>query len=67
MAKLIDQETGVSLTDDEVIRMAVGILNHRFGLKRTTLASLKMLCPRFKADRKETQAQKWRKSGATAS
>lgn len=39
MAKLIDQETGASLTDDEVIRMAVRILNHRFGLKRTTLNS----------------------------
>lgn len=38
-AKAINQETGAYLSDDDVIRMAVGILTHRFGLKRTSLNS----------------------------
>ncbi|MBI4291305.1 MAG: DNA repair protein RadC [Betaproteobacteria bacterium] len=38
-AKLLHQETGACVSDDDVIRMAVGILNHRFGLKRASLNS----------------------------
>ena len=36
-AKALNQETGAYLSDDDVIRMAVGIINHRFGLKRASL------------------------------
>src|ERR1035437_11047431 len=38
-ARALNQETGCYLTNDEVIRMAVSILNHRFGLKRASLNS----------------------------
>ena len=38
-AKVLNQETGASLSDEDVIRMAVGIINHRFGLKRASLNS----------------------------
>ena len=37
--KVLNQETGASLSDEDVIRMAVGIINHRFGLKRASLNS----------------------------
>ncbi len=37
--KVLNQDTGASLSDDDVIRMAVGIINHRFGLKRASLNS----------------------------
>jgi DNA repair protein RadC len=37
MNKALNQETGAYLTDDDVIRMALAILGHRFSLKRTTL------------------------------
>jgi len=39
IAKALNQETGAYLTDDDVIRMAVGIMTHRFGLKRASLNS----------------------------
>ena len=42
-AKVLNQETGAYLSDDEVIRMAVGIINHRFGLKRASLNSPSMV------------------------
>lgn len=32
--KLVNQETQQYLSDDDVIRAALEILNHRFGLKR---------------------------------
>ncbi len=38
-AKVLNQETGAYLSDDEIIRIAVGIINHRFGLKRASLNS----------------------------
>jgi len=38
-AKVLNQDTGAYLTDDDVIRMAVGIMTHRFGLKRASLNS----------------------------
>jgi DNA repair protein RadC len=38
-AKVLNQETGAYLSDDEVIRMAIGIIDHRFGLKRASLNS----------------------------
>ena len=38
-AKVMNQETGAYLSDEDVIRMAVGIINHRFGLKRASLNS----------------------------
>ena len=38
-ARVINQTTGAYLTDDEVIKMAISILGHRFGLKRATLNS----------------------------
>ena len=38
-AKVLNQETGAYLTDEEVISMAIGIINHRFGLKRASLNS----------------------------
>ena len=37
--KVLNQDTGASLSDEDVIRMAVGIINHRFGLKRASLNS----------------------------
>jgi DNA repair protein RadC len=37
--KALNQDTGASLSDEDVIRMAVGIINHRFGLKRASLNS----------------------------
>lgn len=37
--KVLNQETGAYLTDEEVISMAVAIINHRFGLKRASLNS----------------------------
>jgi DNA repair protein RadC len=37
--KALNQDTGAYLSDDDVIRMAVGIINHRFGLKRASLNS----------------------------
>ena len=42
-AKIVNQETGVYLTDEEVISMAVAIINHRFGLKRASLNSPSMV------------------------
>jgi len=38
-AKVLNQDTGAYLTDEEVISMAIGIINHRFGLKRASLNS----------------------------
>ena len=38
-AKLINQETGHYLTDDEVIKMAIAVIEHRFCLKRAALNS----------------------------
>jgi len=38
-AKVLNQETGAYLSDDDVIRMAIGIIDHRFGLKRASLNS----------------------------
>ena len=38
-ARALNQETGSYLTNDEIIRMAVSILSHRFGLKRASLNS----------------------------
>jgi DNA repair protein RadC len=38
-AKALNQDTGAYLSDDDVIRMAIGIINHRFGLKRASLNS----------------------------
>ena len=38
-AKILNQETGAYLADDDVIRMAIGIINHRFSLKRASLNS----------------------------
>ncbi len=35
----LNQDTGAYLSDEDVIRMAVGIINHRFGLKRASLNS----------------------------
>ena len=37
--KVLNQDTGASLSDDDVIRMAIGIIDHRFGLKRASLNS----------------------------
>ena len=37
--RALNQETGAYLSDDDVIRMAVGIIDHRFGLKRASLNS----------------------------
>jgi DNA repair protein RadC len=37
--KILNEETGSYLTDEEVIKLAVSILQHRFGLKRTSLNS----------------------------
>jgi DNA repair protein RadC len=37
--RVLNQKTGDYLTDDEVIRMAVAILTHRFGLTRASLNS----------------------------
>jgi len=42
-AKLLNQDTGAYLSDDDVIRMAVAIINHRFGLKRASLNSPAMV------------------------
>ena len=42
-AKIVNQETGAYLTDEEVISMAVAIINHRFGLKRASLNSPSMV------------------------
>ncbi len=39
MNKALNQTTGQYLTDDEVIRMAVSIINHRFTLTRRSLNS----------------------------
>lgn len=39
MNKALNQATGQYLTDDEVIRMAVSIINHRFTLTRRSLNS----------------------------
>lgn len=41
--KIVNQETGAYLTDEEVISMAVAIINHRFGLKRASLNSPSMV------------------------
>ncbi|MCX7144042.1 MAG: hypothetical protein NT123_23980, partial [Proteobacteria bacterium] len=41
--KVLNQETGAYLTDEEVISMAVAIINHRFGLKRASLNSPSMV------------------------
>ena len=41
--KVLNQETDVYLTDEEVISMAVAIINHRFGLKRASLNSPSMV------------------------
>ena len=38
-AKVLNQETGAYLSDAEVISLAIGIINHRFGLKRASLNS----------------------------
>jgi len=38
-AKVMNEASGQYLTDDEVIQMAMSILSHRFGLKRTALNS----------------------------
>jgi DNA repair protein RadC len=38
-ARVLNEANGAYLTDDEVIRLAVSILQHRFGLKRTHLNS----------------------------
>lgn len=37
MSRVINQETGAYLTDDEVIAMALVVLSHRFALRRTSL------------------------------
>ncbi len=37
--KVLNQDTGAFMSDEDVIRMAVGIINHRFGLKRASLNS----------------------------
>lgn len=37
--KIVNQETGAYLSDNDVIQLALSILNHRFGLKRTALNS----------------------------
>jgi DNA repair protein RadC len=37
--KVLNEETGSYLSDDEVIKLALSILQHRFGLKRTALNS----------------------------
>ena len=37
--RALNQDTGAYLSDEDVIRMAVGIINHRFGLKRASLNS----------------------------
>ena len=42
-SKIVNQETGAYLTDEEVISMAVAIINHRFGLKRASLNSPSMV------------------------
>jgi len=42
-AKIVNQATGAYLTDEEVISMAVAIINHRFGLKRASLNSPSMV------------------------
>lgn len=39
MNRVLNQETGDYLSDDDVIRMAVSILSHRFKLKRPSLNS----------------------------
>lgn len=41
--KVLNQATGAYLTDEEVISMAVAIINHRFGLKRASLNSPSMV------------------------
>ncbi len=41
--KVLNQETGAYLSDDDVIKMAVSIINHRFGLKRASLNSPSMV------------------------
>ena len=41
--KVLNQQTGAYLTDEEVISMAVAIINHRFGLKRASLNSPSMV------------------------
>jgi len=38
-AKVLNQDTGAYLTDDDVIKMALAVLQHRFGLVRTSLNS----------------------------
>src|SRR5262245_43632034 len=38
-AKAVNETTGVYFTDDEIILMALNILEHRFGLKRPVLNS----------------------------
>ena len=37
--RALNQDTGAYLSDEDVIRMAVGIIDHRFGLKRASLNS----------------------------
>ena len=41
--KVLNQATGAYLTDEEVISMAVAIINHRFGMKRASLNSPSMV------------------------
>jgi len=41
--RVLNQETGAYLSDDDVIKMAVSIINHRFGLKRASLNSPSMV------------------------
>ncbi len=41
--KVLNQETGAYLSDDDVIKMAVSIINHRFGLKHASLNSPSMV------------------------
>ena len=41
--RVLNQETGAYLSDDDGIKMAVSIINHRFGLKRASLNSPSMV------------------------
>ncbi len=58
MDKLLNEQTGAYLTDDEVISMAVAILSHRFGLKRKALNSPSGVAEPSHTDETTTQALK---------
>jgi hypothetical protein len=40
---IINQDTGQYLSDDDIIRMAIAVINHRFNLKRTVLNSPRLV------------------------